>query len=311
MARQVAIVGAGMAGAACARMLADHGHRPVLLDEGEAAGGRLAQRRVGEALFDHGAQYIRARDPAFEARLAAWAAAGIAARWPAGDEPGRPAWCGVPSMRAPVEALLDGIELRSSRRVEGLCRDGNGWRLRIAGGEETEPFPTVVLAMPAPEALLALGEDAPAGWRTMLERVAIAPCWSLMAAFAEPPGGAPESLRPAAGPLVWIASQAGKPGRGPAHTWIAHARPAWSPGSAEDAAALLLEAVTEALGMALPPPVVLEAWRWPYALVERPLGCDFLLDRDRGLGICGDWCLGPRVEAAFLSGRRLGLALAG
>ena len=167
-----------------------------------------------------------------------------------------------------------------------------------------------MLAVPAPAALPLLGDAAPAGWRAMLERVAIAPCWSLMAAFAEPLEGAPESLRPAAGPLVWIASQAGKPGRGPAHSWIAHARPEWSPASAEDAAALLLEAVTKALGRALPPPVALEAWRWPYALVERPLGRDFLLDRDRGLGICGDWCLGPRVEAAFLSGLRLGEALA-
>jgi predicted NAD/FAD-dependent oxidoreductase len=131
-----------------------------------------------------------------------------------------------------------------------------------------------------------------------------------MVAFAEPLEGAPESLRPAAGPLAWIASQAGKPGRGPARSWIAHARPDWSPGRPEAAPALMLAAMAEALERRLPPPLVLDARRWPHALVLQPLGRDFLLDRDRGLGVCGDWCLGPRVEAAFLSGLRLGEALA-
>jgi renalase len=30
-----------------------------------------------------------------------------------------------------------------------------------------------------------------------------------------------------------------------------------------------------------------------------------LWNRDIGLGVCGDWLLGPRVECAWLSGRQL------
>ena len=42
--------------------------------------------------------------------------------------------------------------------------------------------------------------------------------------------------------------------------------------------------------------------RWRYALVEKPLGESYIWDATLRLGACGDWCLGPRIEAAFNSG---------
>jgi hypothetical protein len=39
--------------------------------------------------------------------------------------------------------------------------------------------------------------------------------------------------------------------------------------------------------------------------VTRPAGVEALFDPASGLGVCGDWCLGGKVEAAFLSGRAL------
>ena len=43
--------------------------------------------------------------------------------------------------------------------------------------------------------------------------------------------------------------------------------------------------------------------------IEAPLGEPFLADWDTGLACCGDWCLDARIEAAFMSGDRLGEAL--
>ena len=37
---EIAIIGAGMAGLACARRLTDAGHAPVILDKGRGIGGR-------------------------------------------------------------------------------------------------------------------------------------------------------------------------------------------------------------------------------------------------------------------------------
>ena len=80
---RIAIIGAGMAGLSCARQLEATGHRVSLFDKGRAPGGRMAVRRVdtalGEASFDHGAQYLTARDSEFVAQVDAWTAAGVVA----------------------------------------------------------------------------------------------------------------------------------------------------------------------------------------------------------------------------------------
>jgi predicted NAD/FAD-dependent oxidoreductase len=44
--------------------------------------------------------------------------------------------------------------------------------------------------------------------------------------------------------------------------------------------------------------------------VEQAAGAPFLWDAQARIGACGDWCLGPRVEAAFDSGEALAAAVA-
>jgi predicted NAD/FAD-dependent oxidoreductase len=41
---------------------------------------------------------------------------------------------------------------------------------------------------------------------------------------------------------------------------------------------------------------------WRFALPAEPLANTCLFDRELQIGACGDWCAGPRVEGAFLSG---------
>mgnify|MGYP003606470797 FL=1 len=49
--------------------------------------------------------------------------------------------------------------------------------------------------------------------------------------------------------------------------------------------------------------------RWAYAKTLQPLGKSHLWDAKTGVGLCGDWCLGNRVEDAFVSGLELALAV--
>lgn len=44
------------------------------------------------------------------------------------------------------------------------------------------------------------------------------------------------------------------------------------------------------------------AHRWRYARVTRPLCQPFLTDATGTLHLGGDWCIGPRIEAAWDSG---------
>ena len=49
--------------------------------------------------------------------------------------------------------------------------------------------------------------------------------------------------------------------------------------------------------------------RWKCAKTMNPLGRSHLWDAKAGMGACGDWCLGHRVEDAFISGLELALAV--
>ena len=49
--------------------------------------------------------------------------------------------------------------------------------------------------------------------------------------------------------------------------------------------------------------------RWLYAKTAQPLGESHLWFKNQGIGLCGDWCLGHRVEDAFVSGLELALAV--
>ena len=62
---KIAIIGAGIAGLACARNLAQAGVQAVVFDKGRGIGGRVATRRAGNLRFDHGAPYVVAKGDDF------------------------------------------------------------------------------------------------------------------------------------------------------------------------------------------------------------------------------------------------------
>lgn len=82
---RIAIIGAGMAGLACARRLHTAGVAAELFDKASRAGGRMASRWLGlmggTTLLDHGAQYFTARAPDFHALCTEALIAGVIAPW--------------------------------------------------------------------------------------------------------------------------------------------------------------------------------------------------------------------------------------
>ena len=307
---KIAIVGAGMAGLTCAERLGASGHDVQLYDKGRGAGGRMASRRMptdlGETTFDMGAQYMTARDMGFVARVERWRDEGLVAAWPA---MGNDAWIGVPVMNAPLKSMAAGQAVVWSTRVEALSRDQDGWSMK-AEGARIGPFDAVIVAVPAEQAepLLRPWTEAMA---TCAALARSAPCWTLMAVFAErlPLGQTPLRRH---GIIDWAARAADKPGRSGAEAWVVHASAEWSTEHLEDdpttVAAALLSALAHASGQALPAPLEAKAHRWRFAR-SGAAGQDMLWNGDLRLGVCGDWLLGPRVECAWLSGDRLAAAI--
>lgn len=338
----IAVVGAGIAGLAAARTLVQGGHRVRIFEKSTVAGGRVASVETPFGSFDPGAQYFTIRDPRFERALAT--ADGARRRWSANavrvlDPLGRvaeaalparePHWVGVPGMDAVASAwsapIADRIEFGTRvTRIERDALDRSRWQLHTCGEHDEvhvhAGFDAVLLAIPAALAagLLKQSSLAPA-WQSRIAEVDVAPCWTLMLAF-------PNATQPGLthlGPqwnaalsthhrIAWLARESSKPGRAPIERWTVQASPAWSREHLEDdparVEAKLLKAFAEITAIRAQPAFV-QAQRWRWAKTQAPLGTSHLWDAKQRVGVAGDWCLGHRVEDAFVSGLELAMAV--
>ena len=311
-AMRIAIVGAGMAGLSCGQRLSRLGHEVRLFDKGRGPGGRMATRRMedgGTTLhFDHGAQYFTAREPRFVDQVAHWEATGVAARWAAAGED---AWVGTPAMNAPLKAMAGELGVQFGTRIEQLVRDGEGWQIDGEGAPDAR-FDAVLVAVPAEQAGPLLQPHAPA-MATLADQTASDPCWTLMAGFEAPLALVQDTLRQR-GPIGWAARNNAKPGRASEECWVVQASPEWSRAHLEDnaetVAAALLAELAEANGSPLPRQLGATAHRWRFAR-SGTAGEEALWDAEQRIGVCGDWLIGPRVEAAYMSGLLLAEAFGG
>ena len=328
---RVAVIGAGMAGAACAAALHQAGLSVTVFDKSRGIGGRMATRRaewqgvdgsVVMAEFDHGAQHFAARQPRFRAAMRRAAAAGVVAAWrphvhaawPTPRE--RETFVPVRQMSALCSHLLKDVPVQLQHQIQRLQRSAAGWQVVAVDGSVSGPFDQVLLAMPPAQAavLLAGHQDR---WADELAAIRMESCWTLMAATQELdwPWDAAE---PSQGPLSWVVRNDRKPGRlvppGVA-TWVAHASPAWSAAHQDAQSEAVIQALKPALAALLPTGVPLQwlhvaAQRWRYALpaVAGTHSADCRWDVELGLGVCGDF-MGrgdsPGVEAAWRSGDEL------
>lgn len=332
----VAIVGAGMAGAACAQRLLALGHRVSVFEKSRGAGGRMATRRASwldtagqsqACRFDHGAPAFEADHPAFLAAALEAAELGLTARWDEGGGfvvcPEQPAW---------AKHLLQGANLITQHTVAALRQNETGWWLHTAESpaEHQGPFDAVVLAIPAIQAAPLIEPFHP-DWAEQARAVHQQPTWTLMAAGL-PPGslgnlaeasreGAqrrqPTVIRPSSGPLALVIRNDAKPARGTADTgfpcWVAHATDEWTLAHLEDPAENVLNALLAALEVVLDghgqaPKTWAHAavHRWRYALVApAPTGTEAhedwstqpcLWDPTFALGVAGDAFCGVRAR---------------
>ena len=299
--QEIAIIGAGIAGLACARRLSEAGLKLVVFDKGRNAGGRAATRCIATDIqFDHGAQYFTARSPAFSSVLESMLSCGAAARWDDGS--GKPHFVGIPGMNALATYLERDLERHQSTEVVAVRRARNGWAVDI--GADKHQFDMVVITIPAPQIVNLLGQSG--AFADELEGVGFDPCLTLMAAL-EPLSARPFVTRADTDDaLAWIAEDSSKPDRGTEACWVAQASHSWSAkylnSDSEAISAMMLPMLYDRLGITNAKVRYVAAHRWRYAKVSEPLGRPFIRHKSGTLYAGGDWCLGAQLEAAWTSG---------
>lgn len=321
----VAVVGAGIAGLACATELQRAGLTVSVFDKSRGAGGRMSTRRADGWQCDHGAQYFTARDAAFRAEVRHWCDAGAAAPWLPRltclphDMPAIAAvtaeverFVGMPRMTAPANYLAGGLSLSARTTIEQLRSTTHGWQLLSAehgwlAGQagEVANFDAVLLAIPAPQAAALLQQPA-AQLADLATSVTMRGCWAVMLNFAAPVDLPFDAAFVQRGPLRWIARDRSKPGRSGAETWLLHASGEWSEDHLEQDAGLVAQQLTAAFAeLGGPAPQTRTAHRWRYADSQPARQDGSAWRAGERIGLCGDWLHGGNVEGAWLSGRHL------
>lgn len=310
----VAIVGAGITGLTCGRVLRDHGIKPVLFDKGRGLGGRVATRRAsaGEKSgyqFDHGAPCVDSGDTAFAAILHEAQAAGAAGEW--SKTPGAEDYIGLPGMTGLSKFMAQDLDIRKEVQIERIYQSDAGWHLTSAQMDAV--FDRVVVSTPAPQTIALLPQGH--ALADQIKAVEMVPCLTLMLGWPEPVEIADVAHDSATPEIEHILLDSAKPGR-PADVTcvVAHASAAWSARHIERSFDEIAEAMTPLvlphLG-AVGAPSYVSAHRWRYARASRPLGAPFLADADEGVFIGGDWCLGAHASHAWMSGDAIGRAIVG
>ncbi|WP_290653341.1 FAD-dependent oxidoreductase [Aquisalimonas sp.] len=317
----VAVIGAGLAGLACARRLREAGNQVAVLEKSRGPGGRMTTARGPDWQADLGAQYFTARHPEFIAAVEDWRRQGVAALWDGrlvrlgiagvtAVDDDRQRWVGGPRMSAVTRNLAQELDVLPETRITGIAGEPGGLRLQTAAGKEAGAFHAVVVAVPPAQAIPLLEPIAPE-FAKRAAGVMMRPCWSVVVRLS---GETPEfdAAFVEDDTLRWLARDGSKPGRKEASVWVAHAVGPFSEARLEDDAGVIgqemagrVQAMTGMAGGA----EVLRCHRWRYSQCVAPLQDGYLLAPQQGLGVCGDWCHGSRVEDAWLSGHQLASAL--
>ena len=316
---RVAIIGGGLAGLSAAAVLTEAEVPVTLFERSDTLGGRLG----ASTHVDMGAQYFTARHPAFRQVCREWEIKGLIAEWspqlyrhdlehglrPSPDDVQR--LVAVPGMAALAGHLQPALT-RHSASINRLQQTTDGdWLLHAAGGAEYGPFSAVVLALPA-ELAAALLTVAPS-LRQDVERVRMRPCWSVALTFDKPLPTLVDACFVRDGPLDWLARNNSKPQRSGAESWVLQSTASWaeqhSAATSAQVIAELAQAMSVITGLELPQPSNSEAHFWPQARPAEQLKWGALAAPRLNLYVCGDWCMGGRIENAWLSGRQAAKAL--
>lgn len=313
---EVAIVGAGIAGLACAAQLRAAGVSVSVFDKGRRPGGRMSTRVVNDRLsFDHGCQYFSTSDSNFDRQVTSWLDAGVVSAWGGSvvelqdgqiiqKKAARGRYVGVPEMASVCSHLATGTDVRCGVDVHEARRIDHKWHLFNNRRGCLGQFDAVIVATPPAQAekLVSLSPSL----LSVVRRVRMSSCWTVMLAFDEPVGCSFDGAVIHHSSLSWIARNSSKPGRiDTSDCWIGQANAEWSAkrlqASRDEIAAELADEFCRLVGISAHP-VYLAGHRWTYAIPTTPLNQECLFDDEFNAGLCGDWCFGNHVEAAWLSG---------
>lgn len=321
----VLVIGGGLTGLTAASALEKQGKSVIVLDKGTSVGGRLATRRIGNGLADHGAQFFTVRTPEFKAVVDGWLAEDLIYLWSMGwsdgslgkvTDDGHARYAAHGGMNAIARRIgRDLKDVRTDVLVSAVRALAAGWEIEDASGR-TYTSGALVLTPPVPQSLTLLeaGDvQLSEADQAALQAIKYVPCLTgIFVLNGEVKLPEPGAVQRRGSPISWIANNRQK---GISDTTIitVQADGNYSQQLWNDSDPRVLNALRTDLLVWLPEGYriieeQLKRWRYSSPVVMHPEPC-LVADGLPPLVFAGDAFATPRVEGAFLSGRAAAQAL--
>jgi len=334
---RIAIIGAGLSGLVAAGRLKDFAEIEIF-EKSRGVGGRMASRQVlinensscsaaevenkNVLCFDFGAQFFNAKSKEFKEFLQPFVDEGLVVEWRAkfveidGNKilhsrlwDGKPEHYVVnPKMNALCKKISAGLNVNLQTKIVRTKFNQQSVELFDDKGENRGEFDFVISAIPAFQALDLIPKNHPFCLKIAAKKMV--GCFTVMLGLEEDLPVDWEVAYLKNSKLSWIAKEGSKPNRKGSKAITFLSRNAWAEKNLDrDLLEVKEELLTEfayAVNCPLPKIIHSDIHRWLYANIEKQ-GSDetFLLDLQNRIGICGDWLVRGRVEAAFKSGNNL------
>ena len=344
------IIGAGISGLAVARALRENISPNKLsidiVEKSRGFGGRMScrQTKVGTSLlfFDHGAQFFTARTKEFQILLTPLIKSGLIREWlpklvtlSATKKIYKRDWfekhyicChGMNGLAKSLVSQLKGndVNIRTNAKVKNIIRlnassGKKHWQAQIGEEEQKLGYDWIISSIPAQQNL-QIFHKAQLKPSLNLESFGHSPCFSFMLALKSNFSLPFDAAVVKESPISWISNTSSRRANDSIDGLVIHSTNTWAEENIEKdneaIADILFENLTRILmkidnsyGNLAQNIDHTDIHRWAHAKTKNKAGRDFLINKDQGLGFCGDWCIGNRVEDAFVSGNKLGAHLA-
>ncbi len=314
---RIAIIGAGLSGLTLARQLQTKAD-VSLFEKAPGPGGRMASRAHDGFSFDYGAQFFSVKTQAFERFLDPWVKAGVVKRWDArfaefvGSEVLRykqwdasfPHYVGAPDMNALPRALAADMDIHYNCHITQLTRHQQQWQLVANNQHIDDIFDWVILTLPAVQTAALLPADFSQTEPVVQTRMQA--CYALMMGFEQPLNTDWQAALVHDADISWMSLNSSKPDRDVGQTsMVVHARNQFADDNLQTDIDQIIkhmqQEVTRVAGLDVSQAKFVDCKRWHFANIPPQHRDKAFLDENLRLGVCGDWCIQGRVEAAFSS----------
>ena len=317
------IIGAGMAGLMAAQRLMRYDLDVTVIEKSRGCGGRMAVKKIGDAVFDTGAQFMTTRDLVFRERVETWLAKGEVMPWYPGPLRNM-RYVGTTGMNTVPNRIGESLNIRFSERAIKVAFKSNKWTVTTTphGSDVKKTYKAdwLILTAPVPQSMELLDKsriELDYDEEEELRRITYTTCLTVMAQLNGPSGVPnPGAMDLNHDYLRWIGDNSLKgisstEGSITMHSSIKFAKVFWNRPEEDFVQAMvsaskpfLKSDVIEATG---------HRWKFsdPYRIYKEkhPFRKPYFIDDSMHLGMAGDGFNGPRIEAAALSGMELATAI--